>query len=124
MLTIAACGAYRFPSGSASTGTVSGTVMMYPCGPVEQQDQPCKGMPASGLELVFTNASGSEQTARTDTRGAYSTTLDEGDWQVSLKGIARIISGPQSVTVTAGGSVVADYLVDSGIRAPAPQPNA
>ena len=124
LLSLTACGAYRFPGGSPpGTGTVSGTVMVYPCSPVEQQGGPCKNMPASGFELIFGNAAGASHTATTDSSGAYSITLDAGEWKVSVKGgIARIVSGPETVTVPAGGSVSADYIIDSGIRLPAASP--
>lgn len=116
----AACGAYQFPGGSAAqTGRVSGTVMVYPCAPVEEQGQPCKFMDGAGLQIVFTNGSSVASTA-VDSNGKYSIDLVAGSWNVSFKGIARIISGPATVNVPAGGSVVADYQVDSGIRAPGP----
>jgi len=116
----AACGAYQFPGGSgAQTGHVSGTVMVYPCAPVEQQGQPCKFTYGAGLQIVFTNGS-SVVTTSVDANASYSIDLAAGTWKVSFKGIARIISGPATVTVPAGGSVVANYQVDSGIRAPGP----
>jgi type 1 fimbria pilin len=120
LVMTAACGAYQFPGASAAqTGHVTGTVMVYPCAPVEQQGQPCKYAFGAGLQIVFTN--GSTVTSTTvDPNGKYSIDLAAGTWNVSFKGIARIISGPATVTVPAGGSVVADYQVDSGIRAPGP----
>jgi hypothetical protein len=114
-----ACGAYSFPGQSSHTGHVTGAVTVYPCAPVEQQGVPCKGLFGAGLEIVFLN--GSESTSVTvDQSGHYATDLDAGTWKVTFKGIARIIKGPNPVTVPAGGSIVADYVVDSGIRAPAP----
>lgn len=116
----AACGAYQFPGAStAQTGHVGGTVMVYPCAPVEQQDQPCKFRYGTGLQIVFTNDSSVASTT-VDSSGKYLIDLAPGTWKVSFKGIARIISGPASVTVPAGGSVIADYQVDSGIRLPGP----
>jgi type 1 fimbria pilin len=116
----AACGAYQFPGGSAAqTGHVSGNVMVYPCAPVEQQGQPCKFAFGAGLQIVFTNGSSVASTT-VDANGKYSIDLAAATWKVSFKGIARIISGPATVTVPAGGSVVADYQVDSGIRMPGP----
>jgi hypothetical protein len=116
----ASCGAYHFPPGtSGQTGTVSGTVRVYPCSPVEQADQPCKGLLGTGMQIVFSNGSDT-RTTTVDSGGAYSIELAAGTWKVSFKGIARIISGPPSVTVPAGGSVQADYTIDSGIRAPGP----
>jgi Carboxypeptidase regulatory-like domain len=95
--------------------------MSVPCSPIETPDQPpCAGRPVAGLELDFTG-SGTAVSTRTDSNGAYSVDLGAGTWKVSFngsKGFQRIISGPTSVTVQAGASVVADYLVDSGIRVP------
>ena len=115
----AACGAYQFPGESAQTGHVNGTVMVYPCAPVEMQGQPCKYAFGAGLQIVFTNGSSVASTT-VDANSKYSIDLAAATWKVSFKGIARIISGPATLTVPAGGSVVADYQVDSGIRAPGP----
>ena len=118
---LASCGAYRFPAGSAGeTGTVSGHVLAVPCTPVVQPNPPCAGRPVPNLEIVFTSAGGEQATAKTDSSGNYALELAAGTWSVALKSFMRVISGPKSVTVRAGGSVVADYVVDSGIRVPAP----
>jgi hypothetical protein len=93
--------------------------MVYPCAPVEMQGQTCKFTYGTGLQLVFTSGSSTASTA-VDSSGKYSIDLAAGTWKVAVKGIARIIRGPAMVTVPAGGSVVADYQVDSGIRAPGP----
>jgi hypothetical protein len=69
-----------------------------------------------GLQLVFTSGETS-RIAATDSSGHYSIELDSGTWQVGTKSIARIISGPVALVVTAGASIVADYVVDTGIRA-------
>jgi hypothetical protein len=115
----AACGAYRFPAESpAATGTVSGHVMAVPCSPIEVPNQlPCAGRPVAGLEIDF-SGNGAAVSTRTDKTGAYSFELAAGTWKVSFKSFMRIISGPPTVTIKAGASVVADYLVDSGIRVP------
>jgi hypothetical protein len=121
LLTMAtvACGAYRFPGGGqAGTGTVGGRVTAVPCAPVEQAGQVCAGRPVPGLEIEFTG-NGASVSTRTDSGGDYSVELAAGTWKVTLKSYARIISGPPAVTVTAGANVVADYVVDSGIRVPA-----
>ncbi len=119
MAATAACGAYRFPSETPSgTGTVGGHVTAVPCSPIELPDQPpCAGRPVSGLEIDFTG-NGAAVSTRTDSSGAYSIELASGTWKVGFKGFMRIISGPPTVTVQAGSSVVADYVVDSGIRVP------
>lgn len=119
LLTAAACGAYSFPGTSGQTGTVSGTVNVFPCAPVEQQGQPCKNMPGVGLQIIFSGDPGSK-TATVDSNGHYSIELASGTWKVSVKPIARIVSGPTTLNVPAGGSVHADYVVDSGIRVPGP----
>ena len=120
----AACGAYIFPGApGAETGHVSGTVTVVPCAPVEQQGVPCKGIVGSGLQIVFLSGS---QTVTTTVgpNGAYALDLPGGTWKVAFNGIARIISGPNPIVVSAGGSVVANYIVDSGIRAPGPAATA
>ncbi len=119
-LTVA-CGAYQFPSGGTSaTGTVSGMVRVVPCAPVEQQGAVCPGNIGIGLTIVFTNGD-QTKTATVDSTGHYSIALAAGHWKVSFKGIARIVTGPAEIDVAAGGSVQADYVVDSGIRVPVPQ---
>jgi hypothetical protein len=106
---------------------VSGQVTAVPCYPVQPANQgsqaPC-ARPVGGLEIDF---SGNDTTVATttDQRGFYSVSLAAGSWKVSLKSYMRIISGPPVVTVTAGSSVVANYVVDSGIRVPvAKEPSA
>jgi hypothetical protein len=120
LVATAACGAYSFPTGgTSSTGNVYGTVRIYPCAPVEQQGQACNGIPGAGLTIVFTNGSQTDSTA-VDPSAHYSIDLPAGTWKVTFKGIARIVNGPNPVAVPAGGSVEADYLLDSGIRVPGP----
>ncbi len=118
LMMAAACGAYSFPSG-ASTGTVSGSVMLVPCAPVEQANQPCRKTAGAGFRLTFTADSGTK-TAETDSNGHYTIDLSAGTWKVSVQAISRIISGPTTVTVPGGGSVHADYVIDTGIRVPGP----
>lgn len=118
---VGACGAYRFPGGAAGgTGTVSGQVLSVPCAPVEKPNSPCSGRPVPNLDIVFTSAGGEHVVARTDSSGDYSVELAAGTWSVALKSFMRVVSGPRSVTVPAGGAVVANYVVDSGIRLPGP----
>ena len=118
---LGSCGGYRFPGGSAGgTGTVSGQVLAVPCAPVVNPNSPCAGRPVPNLTLVFTSAGGELVEAKTDSSGDYAVARAAGTWSVTLKSYMRVVSGPKSVTVVAGGSVVADYVVDSGIRVPAP----
>jgi hypothetical protein len=116
IVATAACGAYRFPSATpAGTGTVGGQVLAVPCMPVEPVTPTCSGRPVAGLEIDFA-AGGTTAVARTDANGAYSIDLAAGTWTVTLAGHWRVIKGPTAVNVTAGSSVVADFIVDSGIR--------
>jgi len=118
---LGACAGYRFPGGPApGTGTVSGQVTVVPCAPVERADARCQGKPVSNIALIFTSSSHEQVVAQTDSAGNYSVELKPGKWAVAIKGYIRVISGPSTVTVEAGGSVVANYVVDSGIRLPAP----
>ena len=121
VLVTAACGAYVFPGSSSSgSGTVTGTVTAVPCAPVESNANPCMGRPVAGLEIDFSNGSTTSRTV-TDSEGSYTIDLDSGTWKVAFKGVMRLISGPPTVTVSSGARVVANYVVDSGIRVPVPQ---
>jgi len=118
---LGACAGYQFPGGPApGTGTVSGQVTVVPCAPVEKADAICQGKPASSIVLIFTSSGHEQVVTQTDSAGNYSVELHAGKWAVAIKGYMRVISGPSTVTVEAGGSVVANYVVDSGIRVPAP----
>jgi hypothetical protein len=134
LVATAACGAYRFPGPAGGSGTVSGRVIATPCGPVEPIAQKCLGGPSPdcvpnspngslcgtwpmpGLELVFTNG-GASLTAKTDSGGDYSIELPSGTWTVDTTSYVRIVTGPRTLSVSAGSSIVADYVVDTGIRA-------
>ena len=136
LLVTASCGAYRFPGPGGGSGTVAGQVTTTPCGPVDTPTcVPAPGAPAcapntaSGgacavwpfpnVELVFTNGNTSLST-KTDSNGNYSIALPAGTWKVATtSAMMRITSGPEVLVVTAGASIVADYVVDTGIRAPA-----
>ena len=118
---LGACAGYQFPGGPApGSGTVSGQVTVVPCAPVEKVGAPCQGRPAPNVALIFTSSSNGQVIAQTDSAGNYAVELKAGRWAVAIKGYMRIISGPLSVTVEAGASVVANYVLDSGIRLPTP----
>ena len=104
----------------AGTGTVSGQVTVVPCAPVEQAGSPCQGRPAAKVALIFTSSGDEQVIAQTDSAGDYAVDLKAGKWAVTIKGYMRVVSGPSTVTVEAGESVVANYVLDSGIRLPAP----
>jgi hypothetical protein len=57
----------------------------------------------------------------TNPDGRYRIELAEGAYKVSVKNYMRIVAGPAVVTVKAGSTVIADYLLDTGIRLPVPQ---
>jgi hypothetical protein len=122
---VAACGSYQFPGNPpAGNGTVTGQVSVVPCGPVEpaQPDiAPCKMRPAAGLEIDFTSDRGTVFGTKTGSDSHYTIELAAGAYKVSVKNYMRIISGPPTVTVKAGATVVADYVLDSGIRTGVPQ---
>ena len=129
VLLTAACGAYRFPGASpAATGTVTGLVNVIPCGPIKpvpqgppQDSVPCKMTVAARIEMDFTSGATVTSTL-TDADGRYRVELPVGTYKVSAKGYMRIVSGPATVTVKAGDTLTADYLLDSGIRRlPVPQ---
>ncbi len=96
---------------------MSGQVTAVPCYPVVQPNQPACARPVGGVEVDF-SGNGTSVGTTTDQKGFYSVALAAGSWKVSLKSYMRIISGPRVVTITAGSSVVANYVVDSGIRVP------
>jgi hypothetical protein len=137
LVATAACGAYRFPGPAGGSGTVSGQVIAYPCGPVEPSNQKCLpvpaascmpnppnssscggGWPMAGLVLIFINGDTTLST-KTDSGGYYSIQLPAGTWSVGTVDFARIIDGPQTLVVSAGDNIVANYIIDTGIRAAA-----
>jgi hypothetical protein len=136
LLASAACGAYQFPGPGNGSGTVSGQVIATPCGPVEPAIQPCMnpgpdsgtmcappnpngtvcgGRPMQGVELFFSKGD-TNLSAKTDSNGDYSIALPSGTWSVNTRGIMRIIAGPQTLDVKAGSALVANYVIDTGIR--------
>ena len=136
LLTTAACGAYRFPGPGNGAGNVHGQVVALGCGgpvqpdsaaciadptsgcPAPPNNQSCGSWPVPGIALVFTNGT-TTLVAKTDSAGAYTIDLPVGTWGVGAANFGRIVDGPQTVVVTDGGSIEADYVVDTGIRAAA-----
>jgi len=121
------CGAYHFPSAESPspTGTVSGTVVAIPCAPVEKAGQTCSGRPVANLELDYSRGQSTTAHTVTDAKGNYSIDLPAGTYAVKPITYMRVISGPIKLTVGAGTSAVANYVLDSGIRVPiATQPSA
>jgi hypothetical protein len=135
VLATAACEGYQFPGPEGGTGTVHGQVTGFACGgwPVQESPHPCPAcppsvnpgvpscggeLPVSGFELSFTNG-GTSRIAKTDSSGVYSIHLPVGTWKVSAASFGRITDGPQTVDVSVGISIEADYTIDTGIRAAA-----
>jgi len=126
LLAVAACGGYQFPGGNPSpspgNGTVSGRVLAVPCAPVEQAGTTCVGRPVPKLELDYVKDGQVVAVTVTDSGGSYQVSLTPGTYQVRMKTYMRVISGPLTIAVAPGSRLVANYLLDSGIRAPVPQP--
>lgn len=124
-LATAACGAYSFPSGEASptpsVGSVAGRVLAVPCAPVEQAGSSCAGRPVPNLELDYLMGTAVAAHAVTRADGSYAVALSPGSYSVRMKTYMRVISGPLQLTVAAGSNIIANYIVDSGIRVPVPQ---
>lgn len=119
------CGAYAFPGDSpsptSSTGTVSGKVVSVPCAPVEQVGSPCPGRPVGHLEIDFICGQPYTVTkAVTDSNGNYSVRLLPATCAVKFQTYMRYVSGPLKFVVHAGDNIVANYVLDNGIRAPVP----
>ena len=109
-----------------STGTVTGHVTMRACGGAYRPEQPgCSARAMAGamvsFRLVSGNGTPTAQTAVTDGSGAYTVKLAPGTYAVKLKSYMRVLSGPLTITVTAGSSTTVNYVLDSGIRVPVPQ---
>jgi hypothetical protein len=125
MLVTAACGAYQFPgatpSPSQASARVSGTVLAVPCSPFEQDGTSCAGKPVADLEIDYGRGPAIVGRAMTNAKGAYVIDLPPGGYEVTLNTYMRVISGPIRLSLAAGTKTVADYLLDSGIRAPVPQ---
>jgi hypothetical protein len=128
LVATAACGAYQFPGGNPSSspgpgeGTVSGRVLAVPCAPVERAGSECLGRPVPKLELDYIKDGAVAVRTVTDSDSSYLVSLPAGTYEVNLKSYMRVISGPLTIAVAPGSSQVANYLLDSGIRAPVPQP--
>jgi hypothetical protein len=124
---VAACGAYQFPGGpAAGSGVVTGQVTVIPCGPgpvepAQPDFAPCKMKPAAGLEIDFTSERGTVFSTKAGSDSRYTIELAAGTYKVAFQNYTRVIKGPPVVTVKAGATIVADYVLDSGIRTAVPQ---
>jgi hypothetical protein len=102
------------PDGSTSNSCGTSPVPRVMCPLAGPANNPCGTAPVPGLELDFTNGNTTEITT-TDSRGNYSIELAAGSWRVSTKSYMQIVSGPTTLAITAGASIVADYTVWSRI---------
>ena len=127
LIATSACANYRYPGPVNETGAVQGHVTASNCSgpcpaslvcPPPAPGKQCGEQPVGGLGLIFTNGNTSF-VAKTDSAGAYSINLPVGTWSVATAPITRIVSGPQTLEVKAGTSIVADFIVDTGMRAAA-----
>jgi hypothetical protein len=96
-------------------------VLAVPCAPVEQAGSTCAGKPVQGMEIDYVSGTSIAAKTVTGANGQYAIRLAPGSYVVKFSGFGRVISGPTKITVAAGSNVTADYLLDSGIRAPVPQ---
>jgi type 1 fimbria pilin len=114
VLALSACAASPLPVPAAVPGTVTGTVVIAPCTPVQRVgDPPCP--PRPGINVHFEQASVNRATAVTDATGTYRATLAPGAYDVWAEGgIGRGRTVP--VTVVSAQTVTLNLNVDSGIR--------
>ena len=124
-LSMAACGAYTFggeqPSPTAALATVSGHVVAVPCRPIEQPGATCAGRPVANLEIDYLAGTTVEARSVTNADGGYAVAVRPGSYDVAFKStVMRVISGPLKLTLQAGSSVTANYVLDSGLRVPVP----
>jgi hypothetical protein len=108
-----ACGATTSDAnpGAGAAGTVTGTVVVAPCRPVERAgDPPCP--PRAGVEVDF--AGPVSRAVKTDAGGVYQVSVPAGSYTVTVR--AGIRPQPTSVTVAAGQLVTLNLSIDSGIR--------
>ena len=94
-------------------GTVTGTVIIAPCQPVQQVGSPpCPPRPGIRVHLDGPSAGA---TAITGPTGTYVAELPPGTYQVWAEG-GIVRPAPVTVTVVSGQTVTLNLTVDSGIR--------
>jgi len=126
ILLTSACGAYHFPGGppspSPDSAHVSGSVRSVPCAPVEQVGQTCAGRPVPSLEIDYLLGTTVAKRTTTDSKGAYTVDLKvPGTYTVKFNTYMRVVSGATKLELTGPGNLTVIYLLDNGIRVPAPQ---
>jgi hypothetical protein len=115
LLAVGACAASPVPMPAAAPGTVTGTVVIAPCRPVERVgDPPCP--PRPGIKVHFERSAATVATALTDATGTYRVTLGPGAYDVWAEGGLPGRGRTVPVTVVSGQTVTLNLDVDSGIR--------
>lgn len=119
-----ACGGRLSPASGvpAQTGTVQGTVLAWPCAPVEKAGNPCPGLPAAHVDVTFSTGGKPVRTVHSDAAGRYRVELPASVYDVSVPRNRPIRSGAV-VTVVAGQDVSMDIVYDSGLRLPGTPPS-
>lgn len=108
------CGASAVTPPAPQPATVTGTVRVSPCRPVERLgDPPCP--PAAGIAIEFVpTGGGATLRTTTDAGGQYRISLGPGSYQARpSRGLGR---NPQQVSVSAGQTLQLDLTFDVGIR--------
>ena len=97
-------------------GAVTGTVVIWPCRPVERAgDPPCPPAPNYTFDLVPVAGTGPTRTVTTDPDGHYRATLRVGSYEARSHSVLKPRAG-QLVTVSAGATVTLNRTFDEGIR--------
>jgi hypothetical protein len=121
MFLVAACGTASNPTatpaggGATGTGHVHGSVLAWPCAPVERAGSPCPGRPAPGVRLRLQSSAGFSAETTTDASGGYALDVPPGDYVASLPD-GRRTRGEAAAHVAAGEAVELNVVFDSGIR--------
>jgi hypothetical protein len=102
------------PAGTPSG--IRGTVIKSPTKPVCEEGVPCSA-PATGVKLAFLRGGVRVATATTSKAGTYRVVLGPGTYVVrTLRKLPFGSPQPRTVRVRAGGFVVVNLVVDTGIR--------
>jgi hypothetical protein len=115
LLAASACGAAPEPPPAQALGSVTGTVVIAPCRPVERVgDPPCP--PRPGIKVHFEQASVTKAAVLTDATGTYMITLEPGAYDVWAEGGLPGRGKTVPVRVVSFQTVTLNLTVDSGIR--------
>jgi hypothetical protein len=79
-----------------------------------------RASPYRACEIAYIQGSSDDRQGGDHANGAYAVDLPPGDYTVKLNTYMRIISGPTKLALGPNTRSKADYLLDNGIRMPAP----